>query len=106
MSTTTVGRAAAGPLVREWRLRRGRSQMDLALETGVSPRHLSFVETGRSKPSPELLLALAERLAVPLRERNTLLLAAGYAPRYQQTSLDDPAMSRVSSTLQRLLDNH
>lgn len=80
--------------------------MDLALDTGVSPRHLSFVETGRAKASPELLLALAERLEVPLRDRNTLLLAAGYAPRYQQTPLSDDAMAHVRSALQRLLDTH
>src|SRR5216683_1254649 len=104
--TTTLPRSTAGPLVRDWRLRRRRSQMNLALEVGVSPRHLSFVETGRSKPSPELLLALADRLDVPLRERNTLLLAAGYAPRYQQTSLDDRAMTRVRAALQRMLDGH
>jgi transcriptional regulator with XRE-family HTH domain len=72
----------AGTLLKEWRLRRRRSQLDLAVDVGVSPRHLSFVETGRSKPSPELLLVLAERLEVPLRERNTFLMAAGYAPRY------------------------
>jgi transcriptional regulator with XRE-family HTH domain len=80
--------------------------MDLALEVGVSPRHLSFVETGRSKPSPELVLAIADRLEVPLRERNTLLLAAGYAPRYSERSLDDPAMRRVRTSLQRMLDAH
>jgi transcriptional regulator with XRE-family HTH domain len=106
MSTTTVGRAAAGPLVREWRLRRGRSQMDLAFDVGVSPRHLSFVETGRSKPSPELLLALADGLEIPLRERNTLLLAAGYAPRYPRTSLTDESMTRVRQSLQHLLERH
>jgi transcriptional regulator with XRE-family HTH domain len=80
--------------------------MDLALDVGVSPRHLSFVETGRSRPSPELLLAVAEHLEVPLRERNTLLLAAGYAPRYPQTPLDDASMDRVRTTLMRLLDAH
>ncbi len=80
--------------------------MDLALDVGVSPRHLSFVETGRSRPSPELVLALAEGLDVPLRERNSLLLAAGYAPRYTETSLDAPTMSRVHASLQRLLDTH
>jgi transcriptional regulator with XRE-family HTH domain len=92
--------------VRDWRTRRRRSQLDLALEVGVSPRHLSFVETGRSRPSPELLLAVAEHLDVPLRERNALLLAAGYAPRYPQTPLDDASMARVRTTLQRLLDAH
>lgn len=97
---------AVGPLVREWRTRRRRSQMDLAFDVGVSPRHLSFVETGRSRPSPELVLALADRLDVPLRESNALLLAAGYAPRYPETSLDAPAMTRVQTALQRLLDTH
>jgi transcriptional regulator with XRE-family HTH domain len=80
--------------------------MDLAFDAGVSPRHLSFVETGRSRPSPELLLVLADQLEVPLRERNAFLLAAGYAPRYQETSLDDAAMRRVRDALQHLLDSH
>lgn len=93
-------------MVRDWRIRRRRTQLDLALEAGVSPRHLSFVETGRSRPSPEMLLLLAEQLGVPLRERNALLLAAGYAPRYQQTSLDDPAMAQVRAALTRMLDLH
>ena len=72
----------------------------------MSPRHLSFVETGRSKPSPELLLALADGLEVPLRERNTLLVAAGYAPRYRETALDATSMTRARSALQRMLDTH
>lgn len=80
--------------------------MDLALEVGVSPRHLSFVETGRSRPSPELVLAIADRLEVPLRESNTLLLAAGYAPRYSERSLDDVALRSVRASLQRMLDAH
>ncbi len=95
---------AVGTLVREWRDRRHRSQLDLAIEIGVSARHLSFVETGRAKPSPELVIALAEGLDVPLRERNTMLLAAGYAPRYGETSLSDPAMAMMHSAIQRLLD--
>ena len=99
-------RARVGELVREWRTRRRRSQMDLALEVGVSPRHLSFVETGRSRPSPELVLAIATHLDVPLRERNTLLLAAGYAPRYSQSSFDDPSMVHARASLQRMLDAH
>jgi len=98
--------AAVGDLLRDWRHRRHRSQMDLALEVGVSPRHLSFVETGRSRPSPEMVLAVARHLEVPLRERNALLLAAGYAPRYHETPLDDAAMARVRSSLQRMLDAH
>ncbi|GAC1306819.1 MAG: helix-turn-helix transcriptional regulator [Acidimicrobiales bacterium] len=96
----------AGPLLRDWRLRRRRSQMDLALEVGVSARHLSFVETGRSRPSPELLLALADHLDVPLRERNVFLLAAGYAPRYEQTPVDDEAMMQVRVALERMLAGH
>jgi transcriptional regulator with XRE-family HTH domain len=80
--------------------------MDLALEVGVSPRHLSFVETGRSRPSPELVLAIADRLEVPLRESNTLLLAAGYAPRYSERSLDDVALRSIRASLQRMLDAH
>lgn len=99
-------RSGAGPLIKEWRSRRHRSQLDLALDIGVSTRHLSFVETGRSKPSPELLIALAEGLDVPLRERNAWLLAAGYAPRYGETPLDDASMTRVRATVQRLLDRH
>lgn len=80
--------------------------MDLAHDIGVSPRHLSFVETGRSKPSPELLLAVSEGLDIPLRERNTLLVAAGYAPRYSHTPLGDATMDRVRGSLQQLLDSH
>src|SRR3954469_22221779 len=101
-----MGSAGVGELVREWRTQRRRSQMDLALEAGVSPRPLSLVETGRSRPSPELVLALADRLGVPLRERNTLLLAAGYAPFYSHRSLDDPELHRVRASLQRMLDAH
>jgi transcriptional regulator with XRE-family HTH domain len=104
--TTATGRPQVGPLVRDWRLRRRLSQMDLALEVGVSPRHLSFVETGRSRPSPELLLALAAGLDVPLRERNRLLLAAGYAPRYRQTSMDDGSMAGIRNALERVLAAH
>lgn len=97
---------AVGTLLRHWRTRRGRSQMALALDVGVSPRHLSFVETGRSRPSAELLLALSEELSVPLRERNVLLLAAGYAPRYTESALGDAALVRVRAALQRMLDTH
>ena len=78
---TEVGvRSGVGPLLRDWRRRRRRSQLDLALDAGVSARHVSFVETGRSRPSAEMVLRLAEQLEVPLRDRNELLLAAGYAP--------------------------
>ncbi|MCU1494334.1 MAG: putative transcriptional regulator [Acidimicrobiaceae bacterium] len=106
MNTRVMYNHEVGPLVRDWRMRRRRSQMDLALDVGMSPRHLSFVETGRSKPSPELLLVLADRLDVPLRERNQMLVAAGYAPRYPQTRLDDRAMARARGAVQRMLDHH
>ena len=99
-------RREVGPLLREWRQRRKLSQLALALDVGVSPRHLSFVETGRSRPSAELLLSMSEHLALPLRERNDLLLAAGYAPRYSETPLESPDLQVVRSALQRLLAAH
>jgi transcriptional regulator with XRE-family HTH domain len=101
-----VTHAGVGPLVKGWRTRRRRSQLDLALDVGVSCRHLSFVETGRSRPSPELVLAIAEHLDVPLRERNHLLLAAGYAPRFTERPLDHPSMAAVRQSVQRVLDAH
>ena len=82
------------------------SQLDLALEAGVSARHVSFVETGRSKPSAEMVMQLAEHLDVPLRDRNTLLLAAGYAPAYGQRSLDEPEMGPVRDAIDRVLRGH
>lgn len=96
----------AGGLLREWRQRRRLSQLDLALEAGVSTRHLSYVETGRSRPSAEMVLHLAEQLDVPLRERNTLLLAAGHAPAYGQRDLDEPALGPVREALDRVLAGH
>ena len=93
-----------GPLLRAWRERRHLSQMALALDVGMSTRHLSFVETGRARPSAELLLSMSEHLAVPLRERNDLLLAAGYAPRYAETPLDAPDLQAVRAALERLAD--
>src|SRR5579883_579036 len=84
-----------GPLLRRWREARHLSQLDLALEAEVSARHLSFLETGRAEPSREMILTLANVLDVPLRERNYLLLAAGYAPVYGETGLDDPRMASV-----------
>ncbi len=97
---------AVGPLLRDWRQRRRLSQMELALDAGISPRHLSFIETGRSRPSPQVLLALAERLSVPLRERNTLLLTTGYAPHYPERPLETADMNPVREHLQRLLAAH
>ncbi|WP_069773333.1 helix-turn-helix domain-containing protein [Streptomyces sp. LUP30] len=92
-----------GPLLRAWRERRRMSQLELALSADSSARHISFVETGRSRPSEEMVLRLAERLDVPVRERNALLLAAGYAPRYPQTPLDDPALDTLRTGLERLI---
>ncbi|HEX6570307.1 MAG TPA: helix-turn-helix transcriptional regulator [Acidimicrobiales bacterium] len=102
----TEGVPSVGDLLRDWRQRRRLSQLDLAGEAAVSARHLSFVETGRSKPSRELVLHLAERLEVPLRERNALLLAAGYAPRYDRTSLDAAEMAPVREALDTILAGH
>jgi transcriptional regulator with XRE-family HTH domain len=95
-----------GDLLRGWRRRRHLSQLELSLEAEVSARHLSFVETGRSKPSRELVLHLAEHLAVPLRDRNTLLLAAGYAPAHPRTALDAPDMAPVRRALDAILAGH
>jgi transcriptional regulator with XRE-family HTH domain len=92
-----------GPLLRRWRESRHLSQLDLALEAEVSARHISFVETGRASPSREMLLTLANVLDVPLRERNLLLLAAGFAPVYRETSLDDPGMSHVRAAVEVIL---
>jgi transcriptional regulator with XRE-family HTH domain len=96
----------AGPLLRTWRNRRRLSQLELASEAAVSTRHLSFVETGRSRPSRELLLHLAEHLEVPLRDRNHLLVAAGYAPVHPQTPLDDEVMAPVRAALDTILSGH
>jgi transcriptional regulator with XRE-family HTH domain len=93
----------AGPLLRRWRQARRLSQLELALEAEVSARHLSFVETGRATPSREMLITLANVLDVPLRERNVLLLAAGYAPVYGETSLNDPRMSQVGDVIEIML---
>jgi transcriptional regulator with XRE-family HTH domain len=98
--------AAFGPLLSRWRRLRGKSQLDLAFEAAVSPRHVSFVETGRSKPSREMVLTLATALNVPLRERNTLLLAAGYAPVYRETRLDAPELEPALRALDMILKHH
>jgi len=95
-----------GALLREWRMRRRRSQLDLALDADTSARHLSFIETGRSVPSREMLLRLAERLEVPLRERNRLLVAAGYAPRFPERRLDDEALAAARRAVQLVLKGH
>ncbi|MFF3249499.1 helix-turn-helix domain-containing protein [Actinacidiphila glaucinigra] len=100
MTTTTAG---VGTLLRGWRERRRISQLELALRADSSARHISFVETGRSRPSQAMVLRLAEHLDVPVRERNALLVAAGYAPAYPETPLGDPAMHPLRESLDRLL---
>ena len=95
-----------GELLRQWRERRRLSQLDLALQAEISTRHLSFLETGRSRPSRAMLLRLAEQLEVPLRERNHLLLAGGYAPAFGQAALDDPQMAAVRAALRQVLTGH
>ena len=95
-----------GDRLRQWRQQRRLSQLDLASEAEISTRHLSFVETGRSTPSREMVLRLAERLQVPLRERNALLVAAGFAPMYRQRSLDDPALAAARRAVDLVLKGH
>jgi len=97
---------SVGALLRGWRERRRLSQLDLALQAAVSTRHLSFVETGRSRPSREMVLRLAAELDVPLRERNHLLLAAGYAPAYAETALAAPEMAAVRAAVRQVLAGH
>src|SRR6478672_6243172 len=106
MTTTAMSPPRLGELLKMWRSRRRVSQLDLASSAGVSPRHLSFVETGRSRPSRELVLHLAEHLDVPLRDRNELLAAAGFAPLYRQSTLDDPALTSVRAAIDVILANH
>jgi len=96
----------AGDLIREWRQRRRLSQLDLAIAANVSSRHLSFVETGRSRPTSEMILHLAEHLDVPLRDRNALLLAGGFAPAYPERGLAEPELQAVRDALKRVLDGH
>jgi transcriptional regulator with XRE-family HTH domain len=95
-----------GPLLREWRERRRLSQLELALHAGISTRHLSFVETGRSSPGREMLLRILEQLDVPFREQNRLLLASGYAPAFPERSLEDPELLPVRAALDQILANH
>jgi transcriptional regulator with XRE-family HTH domain len=96
----------AGVLLRQWRDVRGKTQLDLSFDAGVSQKHISFVESGRSVPSRQMLLDLAQALDVPLRERNELLMAAGYAPLYSDQALDAPLMDGISKALQRMLRQH
>lgn len=97
---------AFGDHLREWRQRRHLSQLDLAGDAEISARHLSFVETGRAAPSRDMVLRLAERLDVPLRERNVLLVAAGFAPAFPNRSLDDPALAAAHQAVETILKAH
>lgn len=103
--------APAGPTpfgdhLRAWRQQRHLSQLELAGEADISPRHVSFMETGRTNPSRDMVLRLCERLAVPLRERNALLVAAGYAPMYRERALDDPALAAARQAVELVLKGH
>ncbi len=104
--SATVDRPSWGELLRDWRQRRRLSQLDLALDAGVSARHLSFLETGRSRPSREMVMRLAEELEVPLRDRNRLLLAAGFAPAYEERPLEAPEMEPVRRAVAQVLTGH
>lgn len=104
--TTVVGSTAFGTLLRDWRRRRRLTQLDLGLRADVSARHLSFLETGRSRPSRDMVLHLAEELDVPLRARNELMTAAGFAPAYTEHHLDDAELAQVRASLRRILTGH
>jgi transcriptional regulator with XRE-family HTH domain len=104
--TSTAEPPAFGRLLREWRSLRRRSQLGLSLDAEISARHLSFLETGRARPSREMVLLLASALEVPLRERNALLQAAGFAPAYRETGLTEPAMAEMVSALRLILGQH
>jgi transcriptional regulator with XRE-family HTH domain len=106
MTTSLSDVRPVGEQLRAWRQRRRLSQLELASDAGVSTRHLSFVETGRSAPSREMVLRLSEHLEVPLRDRNMLLVAAGYAPVYSETSMEEPRMDSVREALRQVLAGH
>lgn len=103
---TSTATRPVGHLLRQWRKRRRLSQLELSVRAEISTRHLSFVETGRSQPTPEMILRLTEHLDVPLRERNQLLLAGGYAPAYPQHGLDTPELASVREALSLVLTGH
>ena len=105
-TASTSSAQPVGALLREWRQRRRLSQLDLAMDADISTRHLSYMETGRATPSRAMVLHLAEQLDVPLRERNAMLTAAGYAPLYPERKLDDPALQAARQTVEQLLKAH
>ncbi|HJT07377.1 MAG TPA: helix-turn-helix transcriptional regulator [Stellaceae bacterium] len=104
--TSTVRTRSVGDHLRQWRQRRRLSQLDLACEADISAKHLSFVETGRSQPSRDMVLHLADRLEIPLRDRNLLLVAAGYAPVFPERPLDDPALGAARKAVDLVLAGH
>jgi transcriptional regulator with XRE-family HTH domain len=104
--TATAPSTGVGPLLREWRHRRRRSQLELALDAGVSARHISFLETGRSNPSREMVIGLATNLEMPLRDRNELLIAAGFAPEYRELAYEDPDLEPVRAAIDQVLAGH
>ena len=106
MALASASPVSFGELLRAWRMRRRLSQLELAADAEVSTRHLSFIETGRAKPSREMVIHLAEHLDVPLRERNALLLAAGFAPAYEARPLDAPEMESVREAIELVLEGH
>ena len=106
MTAATATGTAFGSLLRDWRQRRRLTQLELGLAADVSARHLSFLETGRSRPSREMVLLLADELDVPLRGRNELMIAAGFAPAYSQHGLGDAELGEVQRSLRRILDGH
>ena len=110
MSTSSVAPSnhpdLFGPMLRAWRRRRGASQLALALQSGVSQRHVSFLESGRARPSREMVVQLTSALDVPLRQRNAMLLAAGFAPVYRETNLAAPELTPVRMAIDRILQKH
>jgi transcriptional regulator with XRE-family HTH domain len=106
MGTQSLEVPQLGELLRYWRQERGKSQLDLSMDTGISQRHLSFVESGRSSPSRDLLTVVSEALNIPLRERNALLLASGFAPQYSEQSIDAGQMKIVTRAIDRMLKQH
>jgi transcriptional regulator with XRE-family HTH domain len=103
---TATATPTIGNHLRDWRQRRRLSQLDLACEANISPRHLSFVETGRSMPSRDMILRLADQLQIPMRERNVLLVAAGYAPIFVERSLDDPKLASMRRAIDLVIEGH
>lgn len=106
MSTRTATPTSFGNLLRNWRRTRGMSQLELATRAGTTPRHVSFIETGRSRPGREVILRIADSLELPVRERNALLVSAGLPRAYAERALDDESMQPVLEGLQRMLDGH